>query len=118
MAVSSTSASKDELIYEEALINTYLSAIRNATEGYYADYYTVTPTVSYYSVELKEIRSSGQMNPSVYMTFLSMPYVGPHDTVGEDELIFLASYTGEVTLIDFQHIKSYELPDNLKDLIK
>ena len=57
-------------------------------------------------------------NPTSLITFISMPFVGPHDTVGMDEISFSADYTGKVELKEFKHIKSYSLPDHLKSLMK
>lgn len=105
-------------IYENALINTYLADLQQASDEYYKDYFTNSPTIAYYYVELIELRSDNKNNPSIYITFLTMPFIGPHDIIGEDEITFLASYTGEVKLVGFKHLKSYELPENLKGLEK
>ncbi|WP_099469990.1 DUF3888 domain-containing protein [Konateibacter massiliensis] len=105
--------------YDKLLINTYLNAIQQATNVFYSQYYTINPTVAYYVVTVKEIKSEskpGTENTISMITFVSEPYIGPHDTIGRDEITFSASYTGDVEIEKFEHILSYHLPENLKDL--
>ncbi|QIB68528.1 DUF3888 domain-containing protein [Aminipila butyrica] len=97
------------------LINTYLNYIQEASEDFYGEYFTISPTVAYYYVWVKEISSEQSIGS---ITFISTPFVGPHDTVGLDEISFTADYTGKVELKEFKHIKSYPLPEHLKSLMK
>jgi hypothetical protein len=101
--------------YNQLLVNTYLTKIKEASNEFYDEYYTTSPVVNYYSVFMKNIVSD---NDTYYVTFTSKPYLGPHDTIGIDEITFKADYRGNVTLEKFNHIISYHLPFNLKDLEK
>lgn len=101
--------------YEQLLVNTYLLRIREASDEFYQEYYTTSPVVIYYSVFLKAVKSEKRLS---YVTFTSQPYLGAHNTVGIDEITFLADYHGNVTLDRFHHLKSYDLPEHLKDLEK
>lgn len=101
--------------YKQLLVNTYLTRIKEASDDFYNEYYTISPVVNYYSVFVKDIYSNNRNN---YITFSSEPYLGPHDTIGIDEITFSADYLGNVTLEKFSHIISYHLPENLKDLEK
>jgi hypothetical protein len=101
--------------YKQLLVNTYLSKIIEASDNFYHEYYTISPTVNYYSVFVEKISSHKRTH---YVTFLSNPYIGPHDTIGIDEITFSADYFGNVKLEKFYHLKSFHLPDNLKDLEK
>lgn len=103
------------------LINTYLYDIQQATNVFYSQYYTINPTVSFYVVTVKEIKAekpSGTENIAYLITFISEPYICPHDTIGKDEITFSASYTGSVEIKKFDHFLSYHLPEHLKDLEK
>lgn len=102
------------------LINTYLNAIQQATNVFYSQYYTINPTVSFYVVTVKEIKyeKKSGTNINCLITFISEPYIGPHDSIGKDEITFSASYTGDVAIENFEHILSYHLPEHLKDLEK
>ncbi|MFT4145155.1 MAG: DUF3888 domain-containing protein [Mobilitalea sp.] len=101
--------------YNQLLVNTYLTHIKEASNNFYAEYYSTSPIVNYYSVFLKSITSD---NDTYYVTFISKPYLGPHDTIGIDEITFSADWHGSVKLDKFNHLISYHLPDNLKDLEK
>lgn len=103
---------------DKAFIYTYLKAIKNASDDFYSDYYYIAPTISYYSVFLKEVKALGNNTSQISITFHTLPYLGPHDTIGEDEITFLTDYTGKVELKQFKHLKSYDLPRNLQDLEK
>lgn len=99
----------------QAIVNSYLNRIKSASDEFYNDYYTKLPSVMYYTVNVKEILSE---RSNSIITFMSFPYLGPHDTIGIDKIIFEADYMGNIKLKEFNHIKSYYLPDNLKHLEK
>ncbi len=46
-----------------------------------------------------------------------MPYFGPHNEVGVDNITFKISIGNEVQLEKYEHIKSFELPWNYQDEI-
>ncbi len=115
MLTSKIEISNIEEKYNQLLVNTYLTHIKEASNNFYAKYYTTPPIVNYYSVFLKSITSD---NDTYYVTFTSKPYLGPHDTIGIDEITFTADWHGSVKLDKFNHLISYHLPDNLKDLEK
>ena len=79
------------------------------------NYLKVSTTVMYYTVSIKDIASE---KSNSIITFNSYPYLGPHDTIGIDEITFVADYMGNVKLQSFNHIVSYHLPDNLRHLEK
>ena len=101
--------------YDQAIINTYLDKISSASNDFYDEYYTKLPSVMYYTVSIKNIVSE---KSNSIITFNSYPYLGPHDTIGIDEITFVADYMGNVKLQSFNHIVSYHLPDNLRYLEK
>lgn len=101
--------------YDMALINTYLNSIQAVSDKFYEQYFNVNPTIFYYNVEIKNVFSD---KSNSIIIFKSQPFVGPHYTVGVDEISFEADYTGNIKLREFNHIISYSLPDHLKNLIK
>jgi hypothetical protein len=106
---------------KQLLINTYLKNIQQATNVFYSQYYTINPTVTYYVISIKVINSEkklGTNNIKSIITFISEPYIGPHNTIGKDEITFSANYTGDVEVEKFEHILSYQLPAHLKNLEK
>lgn len=102
---------------DTAIINTYLNSIRDISEDFYSEYFTIEPRIGYYSVKVKEINSGRTNNPTSLITFLSEPFVGPHVSIGIDEITISADYTGSIALKEFKHIKSYRMPDHLKGLM-
>lgn len=107
--------SEVQSIRDNALVWTYLSRIQERSDNFYAVYYTVTPSIVSYETTVREVYEKDGL---IYITFTSLPYIGPHDTIGEDEITFSVKYTGEIEMQDFKHLKSYPLPDNLKDIEK
>lgn len=88
-----------------ALVNSYLSHIQDASHAYYAEREEEIPTISWYYVSLKEMKADPHStNPTVHITFTLMPYVGAHDPVGVDEVTFAASYTGQITLLEYKRM--------------
>ncbi len=88
---------------EVALVNSYLSHIEEAAKNFYTERDEVVPTVSWYYVTLKELKADNQAeNPTVHISFTLMPYVGAHDPVGIDEATFAASYTGQISLLEYR----------------
>ena len=88
-----------------ALVNSYLSHIQDAAHAYYAEKGEEIPMVSWYYVTLKELKADDQAtNPTVHITFTLMPYVGAHNPVGVDEVTFAASYTGQITLVEYKRV--------------
>lgn len=86
-----------------ALINSYLAHIQDAAHTYYTERGEEVPTVSWYYVTLKELKAVTQAsNPTVHITFTLMPYTGAHDPVGVDEVTFAASYTGQISLLEYR----------------
>lgn len=86
-----------------ALVNSYLAHIEEAATDYYARRGGEIPTVSWYYVTLKELNADTQAeNPTVHISFTLMPYVGAHDPVGIDEVTFAASYTGQISLLEYR----------------
>ncbi len=114
-SIPCSSSANEKSKYDQAIINTYLDKINSASNEFYDEYYTKSPSVMYYTVSIKDIVSE---NSNSIITFISYPYLGPHDTIGIDEITFVADYMGNVELQSFNHIVSYHLPDNLRHLEK
>ena len=110
LATFEEQSAKDKL-----LVYVFLDAIREQSDQFYAPYYTISPTNAYYSTTVKEVQEDGA---NADITFSTLPYIGPHDTIGEDEITFQATPSGEITPISFKHLKSYPLPDNLRNIEK
>lgn len=98
---------------QKLLVNTYLPYIREVSHEFYAEYYTEKPETEYSTTTVKEIIPKKNF---VKVIFTTKPYLGSHDTIGIDEITFSADQNGTIRLEGFDHIKTYELPENLKNL--
>lgn len=97
------------------LVYLFHSGIQEQVEQFYAPYYTVTPTVAYYFTTVTGIREE---EAGASATFTTFPYLGPHDTVGTDEVTFYIDRSGTVTDTQFRHLQNDSLPANLSHLQK
>lgn len=104
--------------YNILLIYTYLKKIKDASDNFYSEYFTISPRVDYYVVSVKKISSDNSTNPTSLITFITEPFVDAHWNVGIDEITFSADYTGNIEMKEFKHIKSFSLPDRLKIYVK
>ncbi len=111
-SVDATSPSelKDELI-----IALFIDHITSASDGFYDQYFTMTPAIYNYEIKVQKISEElGKIN----ITFGITPMLGAHDPVGYDEASYQIDSSGKKTLTSFMHLKSYDIPDHLKNLIK
>ena len=107
--------SQESSASEKLLIYLFSDSIQAQSDLFYGPYYSVMPTIAHFSTKVKQIEEAGT---NVYITFSVLPYIGPHDTIGEDEITFRVSSAGEITAEEFKHLKNYVLPDNLSYLLK
>lgn len=46
------------------------------------------------------------------------PFIGPHYTVGDDRIVLETGAFGFIRIVEYQHLKTYELPWNWKHIVK
>ena len=72
-----------------------------------------SPAVANYSATVQEIQEGGA---TICITFTILPYIGPHEALGEDAVAFCVNLSGGIMDMAFKHLKSYSLPDNPRHL--
>lgn len=98
-------------LYQDVLLTALDGVILKALNDYYGR------RVSY---ELHETRFVDAIRPNGYRTFDFLvkvevkPYVRPHTAIGID-LVTIKVSSGKAGLYKFKHIKSFELPPQLKE---
>jgi hypothetical protein len=108
-----------EELYQDVFISLLLPYIQKEVDRYYATYLTLSPSVAPYQVYVLSAE-----RPNGYRTFVFRlklrveSYVGPHNSVGLDDITVTAGGSGDVEIEKFEHIKSYTLPPNYADIIK
>ena len=114
-AEAATAAFEERPDCEKLLVYLFLGRVQEQIGSFYVPYYTISPTVAYYSTSVKELRERGT---DICVTFTAFPYIGPHDTIGEDEVTFCVDRSGEIVETSFRHLKNYALPEYLSQMEK
>ena len=95
----------DYPIADVALINSYLDMIREESQKFYESTYYVTPEIVWYMTKVKEIKSEAQaINPTIYITFETTPFLGAHNPISDDEITIEVDSKGEKKIISYPTI--------------
>ena len=108
-----------EQIHHDILCSLLMPYIFKSVNDYYTKFLNYPPRVDPCDVE---ILSEEQPNTNfIFVVKVKVfPYVGPHISVGEDNIKMTVEGTGEVVVNNFEHIKSdyLNLPSNWQHIIK
>ncbi len=108
-----------EKLYQDIFISLLLPYIQNEVDQFYSQYLTEPPMVAPYTVTvLSTARPNGYRTFCFRLKLQVKSYIGPHISVGLDEITLTADGSGNVKVEKFEHIKSYKLPPNYEDIIK
>ncbi|HWS43331.1 MAG TPA: DUF3888 domain-containing protein [Pseudoflavonifractor sp.] len=100
-----------------------MPSIQEAADDFYEPYLTIEPTVAtYYATEITEIQGGEQIREGIYNSHYTVvveifPYVGPHISVGKGRITLKFQPDG-VSVENYEHLESYELPPHLQSLLK
>nr|WP_244660905.1 DUF3888 domain-containing protein [Paenibacillus sp. CFBP 13594] len=90
--------------------------IQEQINHYYKNKSTVTPTFTPFldgtDVDVKYHSSH------IVVQVKTIPYVGPHLDVGLDSMRFSIDNSGSVVVLEYKHIRNYDLPPNWQKIIK
>ncbi|MBM7694286.1 hypothetical protein JOC77_003747 [Peribacillus deserti] len=114
-----TSQDSRELQYQDTLM--LLLPIEHSIKKYYSKILTIDPTVYPYEIKVIQVQRIGGLRSFHFLYTLEVvPAVGPHLSVGKDQLVYKIDPTIPklVKLIKFDHIKTYDLPPNWKHIIR
>jgi hypothetical protein len=101
-----TEGSTEEL-YQDIFVTMLLPYIDKEVEKYYGEPFLVAP----YEVDVISInRPHGYRTFIFEITLQLMPYEGAHNSVGLDQITLEVS-SRNVKVIEFKHLKSYDLPE-------
>jgi hypothetical protein len=102
------SETKDELI-----IALFMDNIIADSSKFYDNYFSDGLGYINYEYKIIDIKKEGEP-VNIYITFAGTPIVGPHISVGDDEITYKVDVFGNKTLENFIHKKSYDIPERLK----
>jgi len=86
--------------------------------NYYKEYLKESPMIFAYSVDIISAKRQYETGYLIELEVIAHPYVGAHNTVGDERLIIETGGLGSVEVKKFEHIKSYPLPPHLQNIIK
>lgn len=104
---------KDE-IKDELIIALFMNNIKEDASRFYHNYFSTE--LEYFNYEFKIIDISEE-GGSIHITIGITPMIGAHNPVGYDEVTYKINSSGEITLEQFVHLKSYDIPERFKELI-
>ncbi|WP_373000315.1 DUF3888 domain-containing protein [Lutispora sp.] len=108
-----------ELDYQDVITTLLMPYIDESLNKYYSEYLYEIPGVSPSDVKIVSINRPNGDRTSLFVISLSLqPYLGPHNTVGTDNIIFEIKYGKKPKTIKFEHIKSNKLPSSYNNIIK
>lgn len=106
-----------EDITDELIIALFIEDITKEITGGYSEYYSGKIAVYDYEVTILDI---GKKEPGfISVKFGVTPQIGAHNPLGYDELVYRVDSRGNKELIDYEHLKNYEVPEKFrKNIIK
>ena len=107
-----------EIIYRDVITSLLVPYIQKEVNNYYKEYLTEAPMIFAYSVDIISAKRQYETGYLIELEVIAHPYVGAHNTVGDERLIIETGGLGSVEVKKFEHIKSYPLPPHLQNIIK
>lgn len=107
-----------EIIYRDVITSLLVPYIQKEVNNYYKEYLTESPMIFAYSVDIISAKRKYETGYLIELEVIAHPYVGAHNTVGDERLIIETGGLGSVEVKKFEHIKSYPLPPHLQNIIK
>lgn len=116
LSVQPVYANPQEEPLQRLVLTLLAPKIQEQINQYYKDKLTVSPTFAPFlgGTDLDVEYHSSHIDVLVK----TIPYVGPHLDVGMDSLRFSIDNAGTVTVLEYKHIRDYELPPYWQDIIK
>lgn len=104
---------EDPAILQNVICRLMMDDIQKAVEDYYSQYTDYLPTVEVYaptsSTKITSLTYKASDN-SYTVKIEVQPYVTAHNVVGQEEITFEIDASGNVKMVDYHHIKSFEYP--------
>lgn len=115
METFSVSAKTEEKIEDELIIALFIEDIRNEITSFYSEYYAGMIMVYNYETLILELEKND--NNRFFIKFGVTPQIGAHNPLGYDELQYLVDSKGNKIFAEYQHIKSFTIPDRFEQYI-
>ncbi len=106
---------EEQSLSEQLLVYLFVPRLQAQSDLFYEPYYTLLPTIPHYFTTVKAVEEAGA---NICITFALFPYMGPHNPIGEDEVMFCVDHSGKIVEVEFKHLKNDALPDSLNHMTK
>jgi hypothetical protein len=108
--------SEEDEIKDELILSFFMDNIRSDSSTYYDNYFSMHLAYYDYVTKILDLKRGSESNRRyIYITFGSTPMIGAHNPVGYDEISYKVDIQGNTTLESFTHLKSYDIPEWLRD---
>lgn len=98
----------------ELIIAFMINNIENDIVNFYSQYYSGNIAIYNYEVIISEIKKENNL---ISVKFGVTPQIGAHNPLGYDELTYLFNSRGNHKLSNYNHIKSYSIPEKFQKFI-
>ena len=93
----------------------FIEEITDEVKDFYSNYYSGEIEVYNYEVAIVDI---GKEEPgAVSVKFGVTPQIGAHNPLRYDELTYIVGPGGDRSLIDYEHLKNYEVQERFRGYI-
>ncbi|MGE5495208.1 MAG: DUF3888 domain-containing protein [Burkholderiales bacterium] len=111
ITITCTIFSKELNLQSELVLTVFGPELQKASDDFYSEYLSDNPLVYNYSGKIISLKKSKYgYYYGYYIKFGIEPVIGPHDPIGYDEVEYFVYYDGTIKLLNFTHMKNYEIP--------
>jgi hypothetical protein len=112
--ISHKITNEDE-IKDELILSFFMNNIESESSVFYDNYFPEHLAYYDYDTKILDLKRGSELNRRyIYITFGSTPMIGAHNPVGYDEISYKVDVQGNITLENFIHLKSFEIPEHLR----
>ncbi len=105
------------ILYQDVILTALTPTIDKAIDNYYKNIFTESPFYDSTSIKILNIERPNGDRTSYFIIKIEVnPFFGPHITVGKDRITIELSYPGLQVIKNFEHVKSYQLPERYNNL--
>lgn len=107
----------DNELYKNGMISLLMPSIDKEIYDFYKEYLIVPPRDDPWFIDVIDIKSLSESNFTLMVTIETTPYLGPHNSVGRDQITYKIMPGGDIQLKKYEHLESYEIAPNYRDSI-
>lgn len=116
MAIQPVCAKPNDEQLKRLVLTLLAPKIQEQINHYYKNKLTVSPSFTPF---LDGTDVDVKYQPShIEVQVKTIPYVGPHLDVGLDSMRFSMDNSGLIVVLEYKHIRDYDLPPNWQEIIK